>query len=397
MNLGSLKETLMRDKQYNKIPTIFLSPLETYGLMVHFLLEKNKKRYFIRFIDYLIRKVKPIREKVVGLCIDEQEELYLFFKKPLEFITHLIANPLRRVLLMGNLLKRGLDRAVNKITNPLISKKELVNVKISYKPVHIPKKAGGYRTLLIPNEKLKGIQRKILQLFYQMHISFPYAHGFYPGRSAYTNAMVHKGAIKVLKIDIKNAFDSININKALKPQLVKFLGKDGAEFVLKYCIHQNKLPQGAPTSGYLLNFALSRFDAYIAEIALRCGLRYSRFADDICISATEKHINSINVKKILELIECRLMQYGMALNRDKICIRRHPKRISVTGYVLNSGEPTISRKKRRIYRAMLYNHMTGKNSLSREKITGIIGWIKTANPKYAQKLLQITTNSDNLV
>ncbi len=386
LDLKDFKDHLTNEFKHHQMTISFLSPLETYGLLLQTLARKRKKKQFLKFlskIDFFLGSNFFLNEQ-------EKSDLYTFFTRPHRFTADLVSDPtLIRTLQAGKLLEKGAKRAQYKINHPFLSERDVNAVRIFYRPVRIPKKKGGYRILQIPGENLKSLQKKILQSFYQMHISFPCAHGFHPGKSAYTNASVHKDAKKLLGMDIKDAFGSIDVRKALKPQLLKLLGSYGTDFVLKYSTcpnqHTRGLPQGAPTSGYLLNLALFSFDAYISAVCHSLGLHYSRFADDICISATKENITSFSTRGMINLVEDQLNTLGFRINRKKVHIHSH--RISATGYVLNSGRATIPKKERRIYRAMLFNHKSKKQSLTPGKIAGIIGWITTAHPKYAQKLV----------
>ncbi|MFA5790642.1 MAG: reverse transcriptase domain-containing protein [Caldisericia bacterium] len=283
-------------------------------------------------------------------------------------------------------LKQWESRAIKKIEEiaSVLPIEELENTQISYRKISIPKKAGGFRELTIPNDGLKVVQKKILNLLYESRFCSIYAHGFQPSKSAYTNAVQHNKAAKLLKVDIKDAFPSTSV-KTLSPILADILGDYGRDLVIKYCTYNNGLPQGAPTSGWLLNIALSKFDAYVNYVCEGIGLMYTRYADDICISANAAGIKKFSAKKMYALIKTKLKSFGYRINGKKTKMVQLPRKVSVTGYVLNSGKPTISRKTRRVYRAMLHNHQTGKSILPAAKINGILGYVKTAHPESVEK------------
>ncbi len=61
-----------------------------------------------------------------------------------------------------------------------------------YKQVSIPKKLGGTRNLLIPDSRLKFLQRKIYLLLRQLYSRRTPVHGFETNRSPITNANEHQ-------------------------------------------------------------------------------------------------------------------------------------------------------------------------------------------------------------
>lgn len=267
-----------------------------------------------------------------------------------------------------------------------ITDKDL-DVRVRYTPKVI-QRDGKKRTLHIPAEPLKNLQRKILKLFYGLGIKFKYAFGFLPGRNCYQHVSLHKNFVLLLHVDIKDAFDSVKL-WCLKDALSYFLSKETVEQITTYCFYK-ALPQGAPTSGWLLNLLLNRVDNYIAEICFRMGFRYSRYADNIVISEEWKEGEEYNYEyrrlRIGALLYIKrklaeeLNKIGMRLNREKTRLIVNFNRTKVAhlcGYVVGR-EVTISRKKRRLYRAMLYNHFTGKRKLSDSVIAGIKGYLNTA-------------------
>ena len=80
-------------------------------------------------------------------------------------------------------------------------------VTTHYRQLKIPKSNGGFRTLHIPDQLLKSIQRQInLQLLLPEPVS-PFATAYRPGGSTRINALPHVGKPIVLKLDIDHFFD----------------------------------------------------------------------------------------------------------------------------------------------------------------------------------------------
>ena len=73
----------------------------------------------------------------------------------------------------------------------------------------IPKGNGGERVLHVPDEFLKAVQRSIAKNILAYEEVSPYAMAYRYGASTVKNAKPHVGKSVVLKLDIKNFFDSI--------------------------------------------------------------------------------------------------------------------------------------------------------------------------------------------
>lgn len=388
MRISEMKNKLINEFNLPAVAVSFLSYAETIGLFLLKTAGAGQDAFQDVWRD--IWSSKSGFRKICDAIYNNPNAGYLYMRiaDPEKFAAIAKSNPdIAYVEKYYKSLNQWETRAIKRIEEIalFLPIDDLENTQISYRKISIPKKSGGVRELTIPNDGLKAVQKKILNLLYKSCFCSIYAHGFQPSKSAYTNAIQHNNTAKLLKVDIRDAFPSTSV-KTLSPILADILGDYGRDLVIKYCTYNNGLPQGSPTSGWLLNIALSRFDAYINYVCEGIGLIYTRYADDICISANADCQKNFSVKKMYALIKTELESIGYRINGKKTKSVRLPRKVAVTGYVLNSGKPTISRKTRRIYRAMLHNHYTGKSIMPAAKINGILGYVKTAHPKFAVKM-----------
>src|ERR1700676_5807754 len=79
-----------------------------------------------------------------------------------------------------------------------------------YTEVAIPKRRKGTRTLLVPERRLKFLQREMLKLLTQLYVPRDPVHGFVEDRGALTNANAHQKRPYLLNIDLKNFFGVIS-------------------------------------------------------------------------------------------------------------------------------------------------------------------------------------------
>lgn len=62
------------------------------------------------------------------------------------------------------------------------------------------------------------------------------------------------------------------------------MGRSAAAVLAQLCVHNGKMPQGAPTSPVLSNIIASALDKTLVRLAGKYRMRYTRYADDITFS-----------------------------------------------------------------------------------------------------------------
>ncbi|MDX2236961.1 MAG: reverse transcriptase domain-containing protein [Hyphomonadaceae bacterium] len=237
---------------------------------------------------------------------------------------------------------------------------------VRYRAFEIPKRSGGMRQIHAPIGLVRDWQSKlapILQAAYEAH---PAAHGFLPARGVMTNARLHVGQRLVLNIDLEDFFPSVNFGRVrglfMKPPFC--CAPAAATVLAQICTHRNGLPQGAPTSPALSNFAAAALDRRLTRLAKDNNLRYSRYADDITFSTNqpvfppavaEMRIDdgaSLRVRAG-EALERAVAAAGFSINHKKVRLQKRGQRQSVTGIVVNE-RANITRTRVRKVRAMLH-------------------------------------------
>lgn len=158
---------------------------------------------------------------------------------------------------------------------------------LSWRTARIPKKSGGMRTLHIPNDELKSAQRKVLEYLYQFDTLRPMMSvvGFVPGRDTMSGVIQHDTrAMFVICMDIKDFFDNCNVAHAAEELIKAGVPASKVDYIMEVCTYNGSFAQGAPSSPYLANIAMVRFDRFMSRFTERRGLTYTRYADDIAIA-----------------------------------------------------------------------------------------------------------------
>jgi retron-type reverse transcriptase len=237
---------------------------------------------------------------------------------------------------------------------------ELRAVQPCYRRFTMPKRSGSPRSISAPRDGLKALQRRILRRVLGRLARHPAALGFERGQSIVTHARCHVGRAVVVRMDLKEFFDSTTAERVGRYFRAIGWDKEASRLLVRLCTDRNGLPQGAPTSPRLSNLVNYRLDARLAGLARKLAAIYTRYADDLTFSfATDDpaaiHAAIRSAKLIVEAEGYRLHQ------RKKLRIRRRHGRQLVTGLVVNE-RVNLPREVRRRLRAVKHRLANGRES-----------------------------------
>jgi RNA-directed DNA polymerase len=240
-------------------------------------------------------------------------------------------------------------------------------------------KPHGQRVFYIPQGRLRKIQDKIRERILSQARFSPDLHGGIKGRSALTNVRSHRNKEAVLALDIKDFFPSIRPNRVLA--VFERLGYDGeaARILTRLTTYEYQLPQGAPTSTAIANLCIPRIDARLGGIARVQRFDEGRFVDDMTVSGSKR------LAKFARLA-------GRIVEEDGFSVKQGPKgklmfqneRQTVTGLGLNFRVNVERGRRQEVLQEAVENLKLGSpvNEITR----GRLGWVKSANPRIANRL-----------
>jgi hypothetical protein len=221
-------------------------------------------------------------------------------------------------------VRRGKGLGIDELARRLdMGPRELQAFAPSYREARIPKRSGGTRRLLIPDDRTKALQRRILRRLFDRLRAHPAAMGFEPGKSIVYNALPHVGRAVVVKLDVVNFFPSTTADRL--DAYFRRIGWDehAAALLVRLTAHENGLPQGAPTSPRLSNLVNFQMDSQLAALAARRRGSYTRYADDITFSFPEDR--PPRVRGAVQHARAILAANGYLMHgRRKLSIRRAP-------------------------------------------------------------------------
>lgn len=217
-----------------------------------------------------------------------------------------------------------------------------------YKNFAIPKKKGGYRIISAPQRGLGLAQTRLAEILITRAPKKPYVMGYTKDRSFLENAKYHERQKWVLNLDIQDFYPSITFPRVrglFMSRLFKFNDRV-ATILARITTYNNELPQGARTSPIIANLLAHNLDKKLIELASRNRLRYTRYADDISLSSSQRHVPSSLVIGWDPLFGDRKIQLGKPLldafsscgfsvNTSKTRIQHSYERQEVTGLIVN--------------------------------------------------------------
>jgi len=217
-----------------------------------------------------------------------------------------------------------------------------------YRSFQIKKRSGGFREILAPYPALLEMQNWIYNNILKKISVSPYSHGFTRKKSIITNAKIHLNQKELLKLDLKDFFPSININRII--YVFKSLGYTNqiSFYLASLCCFEQHLPQGAPTSPYLSNIIAKQLDKRLIGLSKYYNLRYTRYADDLTFSG-----DSIP-SKLIDYIQDIVCAEGFTINSEKTRLYKIGGKRIVTGISVQGTELKVPKDYKRNLRQELH-------------------------------------------
>lgn len=280
-----------------------------------------------------------------------------------------------------------------------------------YRTFTISKKSGGSRLICAPDRNLRRVQtwihKNILCSPGALTFLHPAASAYKPEASILKNAQAHAGAAWMVKLDIKDFFESISERQVYyvfrqlaypallsfelarlctrcvpprsdglpraRERLVRWVNWDKSRNASPYAFEEQvgHLPQGAPTSAMLANLVSRELDNRIQAIAMHYGATYTRYADDMVLTLANgsEEICASIFRKVAQVVN----RHGFRVNRSKSRIIGPGGRKVVTGLVVNDSNPRLPKRVKSEIEVAIY-HIGKRGLLSHME------WCKSKRP-----------------
>jgi hypothetical protein len=266
-----------------------------------------------------------------------------------------------------------------------------------YKQFTIPKKSGGERLIAHPSRDLKVLQRYIKENVLQACAVHDSAAAYKEGASIRGNAETHAKNRVILKLDFRDFFHSIepkDFRNYAKKNLLSLTTEDvqicikilfwGKGTVKPIC-----LSIGAPTSPLISNILLADLDQKISRSAEKIGAAYTRYADDITISANRIE-DVIELERRIRSAIAKTRSPKLVFNEEKRGLYTTASRRHVTGLnITPQGELSIGRERKRTISVMIHKFVTGQlDNADMGKLKGYLAFALDCEPTFVNRMEQ---------
>jgi RNA-directed DNA polymerase len=282
------------------------------------------------------------------------------------------------------------------------------------------KRDGSSRLIEAPKQRLKAMQRFLLEKILDCIPAHDAAHGFRTGCSIRSFVAPHVKRDVVLRLDLKDFFPGIKRARILAIFLTAGYPESVAEFLtglctnsvpsdvmkasqsasnpqplrrLKLLYQRPHLPQGAPTSPALANLAAYRLDCRLAGLAEAAGAHYTRYADDLVFSGDHEFARM--AERFYIKVCAIALEEGFEVHTRKTRVMRQSVSQRAAGVVLNrhinSPRTAYDRLKAIIHNCVAHGP-TGQNRTDvgdfRAHLAGRIAHVELLNAARGRKLRQ---------
>jgi RNA-directed DNA polymerase len=279
----------------------------------------------------------------------------------------------------------------------------------------------GFREISVPEPELMRLQRWITQNILSESAPHSASYAFHREGGLLRAASRHAGCTWLVKMDIRDFFDSIAEQRVyrvfrrlgygalLSFQMARIctrvFPRDHGTGLRPYGVpgyHQpaaGRLPQGAPTSPALANLAVLDLDRKLNRMAMTVGWTYTRYADDLAFSTTGASSRD-EARRLVALIKEFLRSSGLEPTSAKTVIAPPGARRLVLGLQVDGPEPRLTRAFRNNLETHLYAltaprlgpeaHREARGFASligmRRHVEGLLAFAHYVEPQYAKEL-----------
>jgi RNA-directed DNA polymerase len=232
-----------------------------------------------------------------------------------------------------------------------------------------------FRVICAPDSSLMRVQRWIATNILNRGtiLLHPASTAFAPGSKLIDAAAPHCRCRWLVKLDVKNFFESISEISAYRSfrhlgyqplisfEMARICSRVGSYTSLKshrrwqagprwgtivtYSNHRvGHLPQGAPTSPMLANLAVAALDGELTAIAAEFGLNYTRYADDLTFSTRQSEFGRTRAGEFIRRAYKVLGRHGLSPNIAKTQVVPPGARKVVLGLLVDQNAPRLTRE-----------------------------------------------------
>jgi len=273
------------------------------------------------------------------------------------------------------------------------------DVAANYDSILIKKDRRMYR----PNKKLKAYHAFINTFLCEYldlngRVVYSYRKGINPHQAVDAHALSRA----FFQTDILNFFGNIDrdmVRSTIIDRGTRIPIADlhvHLERILDLTTVNGSLPVGFSTSPLISNACLTGFDHELEEHCRRAGLTYTRYADDIVISAQSREVLKDVGSTVSELL-AQHFQGRLQLNPSKSKLTTVGRKVKILGMIITpSGQVTVDMELKKRIEVLLHFYIRNKEKFldavqhdmkaGVEQLGGYVNYINAADKPYLEKL-----------
>ena len=287
------------------------------------------------------------------------------------------------------------------------SKAELIKLASSapnrYKVYRIPKRNAGTRVIAHPAKLLKCYQRHLVQLLETTLPVHQSAYAYKRGVGIRDNAQYHSSGRFLLKMDFQNFFHSINPDLLLQMMEANNTTLEKEDrWVLNQLVFWRPsktsggkliLSIGAPSSPFISNFIMFKFDEEINAECKKRGIKYTRYADDLTFTTNVKN----SLFEIPSLVKQQLrvsLHNNISINEAKTVFSSKAHNRHITGVTItNEGNVSLGRARKRYISSMIHKFKLGiLPKEDRSHLQGLLAFSNDIEPDFVSRMAKKYTH-----
>jgi RNA-directed DNA polymerase len=258
----------------------------------------------------------------------------------------------------------------------------------------IDKRDGGKRWIAHPSRSLKLLQRWLNSRVIRNLRVHDAATAYRRGASIRDNASVHAATAFTLRIDFRDFFPSfteITLKRFMQdnPDVFGSWSDRDTTFFKQIVCRAGELTIGAPSSPFLTNAMMLWFDEKVAEYCLANGLLYTRYADDLFLSAFEPGKLQAALGVVREAAG-NFPYANLRINEEKTAFLSRRYRRRITGLVVTpDGRVSLGRDRKRTLKALIHQYKAGKlPNESLDYLKGLVAFAFDSDPQFFISLVK---------
>ena len=262
-----------------------------------------------------------------------------------------------------------------------------------YKVYNIEKQTGGTRRIEHPSRDLKAIQRWINKFLFRSFPIHENATAYKKGASILKNAERHMKSSFTLRLDFTNFFPSFSahaISQFLNQENVArelHLTAEDITFVCNIATRNGNLTVGSPSSPVITNAMMFEFDNHISDLAQRNNLVYTRYADDLFVSAKDAdHLRGM--AREITNFSLNYNRVRLTINQQKTAYLSRRYRRAITGLVITPDHKvSIGRDRKREIKSLVHKFIRDELELADfPRLRGLIAFAMDSERSFFQSL-----------